>query len=212
MPDKCGIRNVFSRMVQRTGQRVVTMSDAEDDSDVIALVNRGWRDAYSHLVTKYQGEIGRYMWRFTRDAATCEELVHETFVQAYLSLPTYRGEAHFLFWLRKIATRVGYRFWRERSRQAERFERLPEGDVPAEDATSHSVEAACSKERVYRALEQLPPRDRLVLTLLYLEELNVEEAASVAGWSKSMVKVQAFRARHKMRKLLEDIEKGGVHA
>jgi RNA polymerase sigma-70 factor (ECF subfamily) len=53
------------------------------------------------------------------------------------------------------------------------------------------------------ALEQLPPRDRLVLTLLYLESRSVAEAAELAGWSESMVKVQAHRARQKLRALLE---------
>jgi RNA polymerase sigma-70 factor (ECF subfamily) len=56
---------------------------------------------------------------------------------------------------------------------------------------------------VAAALEQLPPRDRLVLTLLYLESRSVAEAADLAGWSQTMVKVQAYRARGKLRKLLE---------
>ncbi len=58
-------------------------------------------------------------------------------------------------------------------------------------------------EEVAAALEQLAPRDRLVLTLLYLESRSVAEAADLAGWSETMVKVQAHRARKRFRKLLE---------
>ena len=57
------------------------------------------------------------MWRFTRDRVQWEELVHDVFVEAYLSLRSYRGEAPLLHWLRKIATRVGYRWWKHRNRQ-----------------------------------------------------------------------------------------------
>lgn len=212
LADVYGTNIVLNRNVGNAGQRDVTTPDFEDDSVAIALINKGWRDAYARIVTRYQAEIARYMWRFTRDAAVCEELVHETFVQAYLSLPTYRGEAPLLFWLRKIATRVGYKFWRERARQKQRFEPLHDNESSADSSVIQCPQETYDKEQVYLALDRLATRDRLVLTLLYLEEMSVEEAAATAGWSKSMVKVQAFRARYKMRKLLEFSEKGGIDA
>jgi RNA polymerase sigma-70 factor (ECF subfamily) len=52
-------------------------------------------------------------------------------------------------------------------------------------------------------LEKLSPRDRLVITLLHLEERSVAEAAEHTGWSQTMVKVQAFRARARLKKLLQ---------
>jgi RNA polymerase sigma-70 factor (ECF subfamily) len=56
---------------------------------------------------------------------------------------------------------------------------------------------------LHRVLDRLSPRDRLVVTLLYLENHSVADTASLTGWSQAMVKVQAFRARSKLRKLLE---------
>jgi RNA polymerase sigma-70 factor (ECF subfamily) len=56
---------------------------------------------------------------------------------------------------------------------------------------------------VHGQLAQLPPRDRLVLTLMYLEGSSVKQTAAATGWSASMVKVQAFRARKKLKRLLE---------
>jgi RNA polymerase sigma-70 factor (ECF subfamily) len=57
-------------------------------------------------------------------------------------------------------------------------------------------------EAVHETLAQLRPRDRLVLTLMYLEEHSVAEVADLTGWSETMVKVQAWRAKRKLRKLL----------
>ena len=62
-----------------------------------------------------------------------------------------------------------------------------------------SVDAADAAGRVHALLAELPPRDRLVLTLIYLEGCSVSEAAEQAGWSQTMTKVQAHRARKKLR-------------
>jgi len=182
----------------------VTEPDAAD----IAASLKGDGDAFARIVRRYQGEIATTLWRFTRERAVCEELVHDVFVEAYLSLPTYRGKAPLLHWLRRIATRVGYRQWKQAARErAHRQVPLEEdrvGEIP--DAATDDPQAA--SEYLQGVLARLPPRDHLVLTLLYLEECSVEEAAQRTGWSKAMVKVQAFRARKKLRRLLETSEGG----
>jgi RNA polymerase sigma-70 factor (ECF subfamily) len=59
-------------------------------------------------------------------------------------------------------------------------------------------------ERLHAALAQLSAKERLVITLLELEERSVQEIAELTGWSMGNVKVRAFRARAALRKLLED--------
>jgi RNA polymerase sigma-70 factor (ECF subfamily) len=66
-----------------------------------------------------------------------------------------------------------------------------------------SVEADHAAELLHRLLAQMPPRDRLVLTLRYLDQCDVAETAQRTGWTRTMVKVQTLRARNKLRKLLE---------
>jgi len=53
-------------------------------------------------------------------------------------------------------------------------------------------------------LEGLLPRDRLVLTLLYWDGCSVAEAAELTGWTQTMVKVQAYRARKRLKRLIEE--------
>jgi RNA polymerase sigma-70 factor (ECF subfamily) len=126
-------------------------------------------------------------------------------VEAYLSLHTYRRQAPFSHWLARIATRVGYRFWKEKARQKEvQPFSLVEWDRIAEDGDAvGSLEANQAAELLHGLLEQLPPRDRLVLMLRYLEGCDVAETARRTGWTKTMVKVQALRARDKLKKLVE---------
>ena len=158
-------------------------------------------EAYRRLVTRYQQRLGDYLWRFTRNRREWEELVQDVFVEAFFSLSSYSGKAPLEHWLKRIATRIGYRFWKEQYRSRELHE-LVEADLPAaEDATISAADAA---ELVHRLLGELRPRDRLVLTLSSLEEKSVVEVAELTGWSKSLVKVQLHRARKRLAKLCEE--------
>jgi RNA polymerase sigma-70 factor, ECF subfamily len=185
----------------RTGRvdlEVYTTSvNAEDRDDVRASLG-GDHSAYARIVRRHQGRVTRHLYRFTRDAGELEELVQETFVQAYAGLGSFRGEAALESWLLTIATRAGYRFWKQRSRTAAMAASVEELEGVADRRVAEE-----SGEALEKLLGQLPARDRLVLMLLYVEQKSVAEAAALSGWSKTMVKVQAFRARGKLRRILE---------
>jgi RNA polymerase sigma-70 factor, ECF subfamily len=165
----------------------------------VAAASRGDGEAYARIIGRYQNTIARRMTRFTRDPAAVEELVHDVFVEAYFSLSRYRGDAPLEHWLARIATRVGYRYWTRRRQENERTVSL---EVRIHDPAAPADETDDAADEVAVLLEKLPPRDRLVLTLLYIESHTVAEAADLAGWSQTMVKVQAYRARQKLRKLM----------
>lgn len=63
-----------------------------------------------------------------------------------------------------------------------------------------------AKKLVTELIAQLSPEDRLVITLLHLEEKSVEEIRALTGWSRSAIKVRAFRARARMKKMLNERE------
>jgi RNA polymerase sigma-70 factor, ECF subfamily len=169
--------------------------------------------AYAAIVAEHQPTITRMMWRFTRDPGKLEELVHDAFVETYFSLAKYRGTGPLGGWIRTIAVRVGYKFWKEKKKDSE-HQTLNEEIARDPALLSPTVEIAEDPEvahrTLYDALALLGPRDRLVLTLLYWENCSTEEAAALSGWSGSMVRVQAFRARKRLKKLLEAREHGTV--
>jgi len=171
----------------------------------------GNETAYAQLVLRYQNIIAVQMRRFTRDPNELEELVQDVFVEAYFSLPSYRERAPFLHWLRRIATRRGYRFWKlkatERNKKLSLFENtmetarsIPDDPLPSEAA-----------EYLYRLLERLPTKERLILTLQYFEECSTREIAERMGWNQTLVKVRAFRARKRLRHYLDVAGYGEKH-
>lgn len=177
------------------------------DHDDIRRSQEGDSDAYRRLVERHQAHIGKLLWRFTRSAEMHEELVQETFVQAYFSLATYKAQAPFEHWLTRIATRVGYRFWKQRGKHQhqELLDQDWENLANTETADTNPHEAA---ELVHYLLAKLPARDRLVLTLRYLEQCDIAETVARTGWTTTMVKVQTHRAKQKLKALAEkaDIE------
>jgi RNA polymerase sigma-70 factor (ECF subfamily) len=177
--------------------------ETTDWSDVTASV-RGDDEAYGRLVKRYEKPITGLLWRFTRDPAQCEELVQQVFVEAYFSLKTYRGDAPLLHWLRKIATRTGYRFWRERAKEPQETS-LPEFDVleEIEAVDEDRIDPAEAAAVLHSLLDRLPPDDRLVLTLMYFEDCGTKEIAERVGWTRAKVKTQALRARRKMKEIAE---------
>lgn len=171
-----------------------------DWDDIQATLN-GDKAAFERLIRRYQGQITKLAWRFSRDCTVCEALVHDTFVEAFISLKSYKAKAPFVHWLKKIATRTGYRFWKEQDR-TKQFLPLEDFDIVQKDRTGR-IEPPKAAEILHVLFSRLDTADRLVITLMYLEDCSIREIAQRMGWSPAAVKMRAMRARKKMKKIAE---------
>ncbi len=143
------------------------------------------------------------MWRFSRNPVVHEELVHDVFVEAFMSLSGYKATGPFANWLARIATRVGYKHWKRMAK-----ERLSQSKTTADvhliaTQPEPDIDPTDAAELLHRMLQQLPPRDRLILTLRFVDSHSVEKTAELTGWSQTMVKVQTWRAKEKLRKIMD---------
>lgn len=182
--------------------RVTSETDSKniESADVESAIG-GDQEAFGRLVKRHQSTIALQMRRFSQQQGVIEELVHDVFVEAYVSLRSYQSRGPFLHWLRKIAVRKGYAYWKSRKRAEESRVSLSDIELTAKEVLRSDTNAS---ELLADLLAHLPPRDRLVLTLIYWDGCTVSEAADLSGWSESMVKVQAHRARKKLKKLIEE--------
>lgn len=193
-------------------EQAVASEDSEDRADIQATLGGDGR-AFARLVARHQPAVARHLMRFARDAATREQLVQDTFVEAWGSLAGFRGRAPLQHWLLTLATRVGYRHWTAQARAVrtasldalspDELAALDGGAPAASPAASPADDPREAAELVHRLLARLAPRDRLVITLLHLDGRSVAETAELTGWSRALVKVQAFRARARLRALID---------
>jgi RNA polymerase sigma-70 factor (ECF subfamily) len=139
-----------------------------------------------------------------------EDLAQEIFLKLFSRLDQYEARAGIPLehWVSRMAVRTCFDALRAKGRRPEvRMGDLSEEQrawlefMIAEESASPDSAAASALELVEKLVSQLPPEDRLVISLLDLEERSVKEIASITGWSVSLVKVRAFRARRKLRKL-----------
>jgi RNA polymerase sigma-70 factor (ECF subfamily) len=162
----------------------------------------GDNDACAQLLKRHEKRIARLMWRFTRNRGIQAELVQEVFVQAYLSLPRYQPTGvPFEHWLVRIGTRVGYQFWKKQSRSRQMQPLTEATGVPA--SAIETLDPSAAAGILHDLLALLPPPDRLVLTLMYFEECSIKEIAQRAGWNAAIVKMRAYRARNRLKAIIE---------
>ena len=179
---------------------------SENEKRLVRDSLHGNANAFGRIVESHQTAISAQMRRFSRDERVIEELTHDVFVEAYLSLKSFRGDSPLIHWLRKIAVRVGYRYWKLKAKT--RAQTVSLSDIAAQVeqviGDSGNNDRCDASELLGNLLESLPPRDRLVLTLIYWDGCSVSEAAELSGWSQSMIKVQAYRARKRLQRMIED--------
>ncbi len=181
------------------------------DAELIAAVLNGETASFEPLVKKYQPRVFATARRYARRESEVEDIVQEVFLKAFQKLRSFRGDAPFEHWLMRLAVRTCYDFLRAHRRNRE----MSFADISDEESdwlerfganpSDASEQAAAARELVERLLAQLSPAARLVLTLLEIEDRSVKEIAALTGWSLSVVKIRAFRARAEMRKCLEKL-------
>ena len=183
------------------------------EAELIAAVLKGDAASFEPLVEKYSPRVFATARRYARRESEVEDIAQDIWLKAFEKLSSFRSEAPFEHWLRRLAVRTCYDALRAHQRNRETtFAELtePEEDwldrfVSQPDAASENAEAA--RQLIARILEQLSPAARLIITLSEIEERSVKEIAQITGWSVPLVKVRAFRARAEMRKVLSRIAK-----
>ena len=169
------------------------------DERLIQSTRAGDDEAFAALVGRYRRKIFGIAARFARNDHELDDLAQEIFVKAYRHLDSYRGTAPFEHWLARVAVRTCYDALRKTRRDRQN---VPLDSVELTATDTLAPERA--REVLNFALDRLDPADRLVITLLELEEYAFREIAELTGWSESNVKVRAFRARAALKKILEE--------
>ena len=186
-----------------------------DVQECVRRVSGGDMVAAGELVEHLHPLVRRWVRNHLPRRESEEDLVQEVFLKLLQKVGSYQERAGVPFehWVSRLAVRTCLDALRaERSRPEWRMADLGDGEREWLDYLMHrqmgepearDVEA---KAIVTRLMEMLSPPDRLVLTLLDLEERSTQEIAQMTGWSRPMVKMRAMRARRKVRVVAEQLK------
>ncbi len=186
-----------------------------DDAGWLARVRQGDEDAARALVERLYPTVVRSIRCHLPRRSSEEDLAQVIFARIFAKLHQFSGVVPLEHWVSRIAVNTCLsQLSRERVRPELRMSDLTEEDerLVKRLLTTESNLESDRKQEATELLEKLftalTPEERRVVTLLHLEERTASEISEMTGWSVSRVKVKAFRARAKMRKLWTRLVKG----
>ncbi len=172
--------------------------DEIPDERLIQFTLAGEDEAFAELVRRHKSRVFGTARRFAQNDHELDDVCQEIFIKVYRNLRQFRGDAPFGHWVSRIAVRACYDLLRKTWHKPEQ---VPLDGLPL--AVEDNMAPQRAREVLEFAMAKLSPEQRLVITLLELEEKSVRETTELTGWSEANVKVRAFRARQALKKILE---------
>jgi RNA polymerase sigma-70 factor (ECF subfamily) len=192
-----------------------------DLTGLVTAARAGDRSAFDELVKATYADMYTLAYRLTGNEEDARDVVQDAYLRAYRGLKRFRGDARFTTWMYRITANCASTNLAKRSRT--RHEELDEEfdlvDLHPDHDPAQKAELGYERDRIARALEELPPRLRAVIVLRDVYDLPHESIATELGITEAAAKVRLHRARRKLRERLfpqrsdEIVEEGGdAHA
>lgn len=185
------------------------------DRTLVVEAAAGNREAFDELVGRYRTRVYNLARILTGGDADAEDLVQDTFVRAFRGIARFRGDSAFRTWLYRIAVNVIRSHVAQKGR---RMQVVTTSSTPGEEEREPAIERVRSAENleatvvrrhmIDRALAALPEEMRTVITLRDVQGLEYHEIAEVTGLPLGTVESRVFRARRRLRPLLEPLMPG----
>ena len=175
------------------------------DADVVRQVRSGERDAFGHLVQRYQRRLFGLALMMVREPTAAEEIAQDTFVRAHAHLDRYDDARPLYPWLAAIAVRLAQNWLQLHGRTVRREGRSLES-APEPGTAAGGLSALIAREdstRLWQAVARLPSGERTAVILYYRDEMAVRDIARALGVTTGTVKTLLFRARRHLRGRLE---------
>jgi RNA polymerase sigma-70 factor (ECF subfamily) len=180
------------------------------DRQLVDLVLDGDHYAFEQIFDRHKRLVAGVASRYFRRGEEIEEIIQIAFAKVFTELDSFRGvhDRSLASWMVRITMNACFDTLRSQRRKPERLNcDLSETEAEALLALTADASLAPENELLDRDLAEkllsaIPEDDRLLLQMLYAEEMTTADIAEVFGWTKANVKVRAWRARGAARRVL----------
>jgi len=184
--------------------------EQKDDIYYIEKVKKGQTNYFSYIVERYQDIVFSIALKVLRNREDAEEMAQESFIKAYKSLHTFKGNAKFSTWLYRITYNSCISEVRKK-----KIHFASTDDIEIKDETQElNLDGIPEENRarvIKTAIEKLPEEEYTLVLLYYFEEQSVEEISKVTKLSESNTKVKLYRARKKLYRILNEMMKDELY-
>ena len=177
-----------------------------DEKQLITRTQLGETEGFGHLVTKYQPRLYRHIHGRIQDPELAKDLTQDTWLKAFRTINTFRGDSVFYSWLYRIAENVCIDYFRKQKKEYD--------SVPLHEIDEHSITDthSCSsrylerqelREHLHAAIAALTPIRKQVFRLYYIQEHPIKQIAARLNKSEGTIKTHLRNARLQLRELLQ---------
>jgi RNA polymerase sigma-70 factor (ECF subfamily) len=192
------------------------MSEAQVDQLLVERVQKGDKQAFDLLISKYQHRIISLVARYVSDQTEALDVAQEAFIKAYRAIDRFRGDSAFYTWLYRIAINTAKNWLVARKR------RPPATDIDAADAEQYDMDSRLKeqgtpenelmreeiKRTVFDTISALPDDLRTAIMLREMEGMSYEDIAITMDCPIGTVRSRIFRAREAIDEKLKPLVEG----
>ncbi len=177
------------------------MEQADITNDVIDRSIKGNRQAQYQLYKLYSKAMFNICYRMMNDRSDAEDMLQESFTEAFRKLGSFRHDSTFGAWLKMIVINRCINEIKRRKAKLEFFEDM--SPFEDEEDLSDDQETGLSPDRIKKAMEELPKGSRMIFSLYLLEGYDHQEISEILNISESNSKTQYMRAKQRIKEILK---------
>jgi RNA polymerase sigma-70 factor, ECF subfamily len=172
----------------------------DPDRELVDRFQAGERAAFDQLVRRHQRGVWHLVHRYVKRDADASDVTQQAFVRAFKGLVTFRGAATVRSWLFRIAINCALSWLRDHRRE-EPTELADDAIIETSSAPAQLMSGQ-DGVRLRAAIQQLPPKQKLVLELRVFDDLSFKEVAELAECTENTAKVNFHYAVKRLRDIL----------
>ncbi len=173
----------------------------ESDASIVARITGGDIDAYGELMARYEPKLHRYVTYLIHDEMAAHDVVQETFIRTYQNLRGFNPAYKFSSWIYRIAHNQAMNAVKKFRHHDGDIDELP--DTAYDAALDASFDAALLRGHVQQCLDELDPKYRAVVHLIYFEHMKYDEVSDILHVPTSTVGVWLSRAKTRLKHICE---------
>ena len=172
-----------------------------EDAELVARFRAGDRRAFDRIVERYQRPLFYLALRYIKNDADAADLTQRTFVRVFKSIEGFRGSSSFRTWIYRITINLCLNHIRDHRR--EHVAEIRDDALTTAPLGATRIIREDEAQELRAAIEELPPKQRMVLELRIYDELSFREVAALAKCSENAAKVNFHHAVKRLREIID---------
>lgn len=174
-----------------------------EEYELVKASLNGDKKAFGEIVSRYQKMVARTVKGMLGDSVFAEDIGQEVFINLFYSLPEFRGDAKLSTYIQKIAVNLTLNEIKRRKRFFLMFSHKANNEMHEIEIADHSSEERNeASELVNKALSEMDPKFRIIITMRMLQGYSTKETAEILGLPLGTVLSRLSRAQEQLKNIL----------